>query len=354
MAIYGPRAAEAFRTPILTTPPGVNGWAHGFMIETLPGGWTGYGHDGATLAFAANLVTIPQLDLGVFVAANSDTGARLAQDLPAAIVSELYAAPEPLPRAGAPELAADAAAYDGRYRTTRRAYSGLAGFVQGLLGTSQVRVTPQGRLITAVTGRAARAWTPEGRPAEGRFIALDGEERLVFRMSNGGATAYQQGPNTELFERISFWRSPDALALFAVLAGAAAMITLVGAATRDRRELRENPVQGRASLVQNIQAGLWLTALAAFAAWSSRTLADPARLMFDWPSPLLVTASACALVAAALTATTLVALPAVWRGGRRVDSWPILRRFAFTVTVSVYAVFAVLLARTGALTPWSG
>ena len=69
--------------------------------------------------------------------------------------------------------------------------------------------------------------------------------------------------------------------------------------------------------------------------------------------PLLVTASACALVAAVLTITTLFALPAVWRGGRRVDSWPILRRCAFTLTLLIYATFAVLLARAGALSPWS-
>jgi hypothetical protein len=68
----------------------------------------------------------------------------------------------------------------------------------------------------------------------------------------------------------------------------------------------------------------------------------------------LITASACALVAAALTVTTLVALPAVWRGGRRVDSWPIQRRAAFTVTVIVYAVFSYLLIQAGALSPWSG
>jgi hypothetical protein len=69
---------------------------------------------------------------------------------------------------------------------------------------------------------------------------------------------------------------------------------------------------------------------------------------------MLVTASACALVAGALTITTLVALPSVWQGGRRVDSWSPLRKLAFSVTVILYAIFAYLLARAGALSPWSG
>jgi CubicO group peptidase (beta-lactamase class C family) len=350
--VYGPRTAQAFRTPILSTSPGINGWAHGFRVEPLPGGRTGYGHEGGTLSFAANLLTVPDLGLGVFVAVNTASGEPLAADLPQAVVNAFYAAPAPFPRAGSPELAADGQAFAGRYLTTRRAASGLEGFIDWLDGTARVRVTPQGRLVTA-SGGARQVWTPEGAPGEGRFVALQGEERLAFRMSGGEAAAYQTGANTELFERISFWRSPDALGLFAGLTGAAAVFSLVGAALRNRRELRENPVQSRGSLIQNIQAGLWLASLAAFAAWRGETSDDPARLIFNWPGPLLVTASACALVAAVLTITTLFALPAVWRGGRRVDSWPILRRFAFTLTVLIYAVFAVLLARAGALSPWS-
>jgi hypothetical protein len=37
-----------------------------------------------------------------------------------------------------------------------------------------------------------------------------------------------------------------------------------------------------------------------------------------------------------------------------VDSWPILRRAAFTLTVAIYLAFSILLARWGALLPWGG
>ena len=141
--------------------------------------------------------------------------------------------------------------------------------------------------------------------------------------------------------------------LLAALAAAAALTTLGGVIVRNRRDFRENQVQARASLVQNIQAVLWLGALALIALWASKT-GDLAQIMYRWPGVLMITASACALVAAALTLTTLIALPAVWRGGRRVDSWTPLRKAFFTVTVLIYSAFSVVLGMWGALSPWSG
>lgn len=350
--IYGPRTAQAFRTPILATPPGINGWAHGFIVESLPGGRAGYGHAGSTVAFESNLLTIPSLNLGVFVAANTDSSAALARDLPPAIVRAFFAAPQPFPRPGSPALAAAPERFAGRYLSNRRAYGGLEGFAGRLAGDAVVRVTPEGRLVTS-DGGVEKVWVPEGDPADGRFIALVGDERLAFSMRDGKAAGFVNAANVQRFERTSAWRSPGALGLLAGLTAGAAIISLFGAALRDRRELRESQAQSRASLLQNLQAALWLIAMASFGVWGAGVLGDSARLVFGWPGPLLVTASACALVAALLTLPTVFALPAVWRGGRRVDTWPVLRRAAFTVTLGIYLAFAVLLAQFGALSPWS-
>jgi hypothetical protein len=149
------------------------------------------------------------------------------------------------------------------------------------------------------------------------------------------------------------WRKPSTLLALAVAVAAAALATLGGLLMRDRREFRETSIQSRISQVQNAQAALWLTAFGLFAVWASKT-SDLAKVMYGWPGPFLVLASACALVAAALTVATVVALPAVWRGGRRVDSWSPLRKLAFSVTVLVYAAFSVTLFSWGALSPWSG
>lgn len=145
----------------------------------------------------------------------------------------------------------------------------------------------------------------------------------------------------------------NTLAILAGLAAVASITTLIGLAARNRRNFRQNPTQGRAGLVQNIEAGLCIAAIILFAIWSDEA-ADPGRAMFDWPAPLLVTASTCALISGLLTIPTILALPAVWQGGRRVDSWSGLRKTFFTSTVLIYAALAVILALWRALSPRSG
>ena len=352
VTIFGPTAAQAFRTPLRKTPTGINGWAHGFMTYDLPGGYRGYGHGGDTIDFHSNMVTVPALGLGIFISTNSETGAPLAGRFPDRILQEFYATPQVFPRDGSSELAAAAPAISGYYLTSRRAYSGLEGFVTSIIGGTQVSVSPQGRLVTR--GRdSVRSWTPEGPLSDRRFISTDGVQRIAFSNEPGEARAYFPSFGSMLMERAPFWHEPGTLAWMAGLTGAAALATLGGIVFRNRREFRENQMQGRASLIQNIQAVLWLAALALGGLWASKT-GDTAYVIYHWPGPMLLTASACALVASGLTIVTLLVLPAIWRGGRRVDSWSHLRKAGFTMTVLIYGAFAVLLGLWGALSPWSG
>jgi CubicO group peptidase (beta-lactamase class C family) len=350
--IYGAKAAQAFRTPLRATPAGINGWAHGFAIHEMPGGHVGYGHDGGTLSFFSEMVVVPDLNLGIFVSTNTDTGGELSGRLPNAIVREFYAPPQVYPRAGAAELAQAGALYGGYYVSTRRPYSGLEGFVLSLRAGATVSVTGDGRLLVSDPGGVS-AFTLDGPVDQGRFIGVADDGRLAFTIKDGRAVNFLGSGGAALFQRASFWRQPTTLALLGALAAVAAIATLAGVAVRNRREFRENQIQSRASLVQNIQAALWLAALALFALWASKT-GDQAQIMYRWPGVLMITASACALVAAGLTATTLIALPAIWRGGRRVDSWTPLRKAFFTVTVVVYGAFSIVLGLWGALSPWSG
>ncbi|MDB5474604.1 MAG: beta-lactamase class [Phenylobacterium sp.] len=353
-AVYGPATAQAFRTPIRPTPPGINGWAHGFIVHTLPGGFKGYGHDGGTLSFFSNMTVVPQLNLGLFVATNTESGAALSARLAPAVLQQFYAPPQSFPRAASPELAGRGELFNGYYLGTRRAYSGLEGFVMRIARAGvNVTVTPDGRLVLAdMTG--ASTWVPEGPVEDGRFIAPQDESRLAFLMKDGRATGFLPGGGSILYERVSAWQKPSRLAWLAGLTAFAAVATLLGLIVRSRRDFRQSATQARASLVQNIQAGLWLAALMLFGLFVSSATADLAPLMYGWPSPLIVLASACALVASALTLVTVLVLPAIWSGGRRVDSWSYLRKFSFTATVAIYLAFAVMLGSWGALSPWSG
>jgi CubicO group peptidase (beta-lactamase class C family) len=351
--IYGPRAAQAFRTPQRRTAPGINGWRHGFIEYGLPGGHTGFGHAGGTLSFLSNMVVAPDLNLGIFISTNTETGGDLAMGLASQVVQQFYAPPQPFPRVGSAALRDQADAFTGRYIGTRRAYRGLEGFVGMIASGVSVDVTPEGRLVTTGFDGNARIWAPEGSPSQGRFISTTGAERLAFRMSDGHAMSFQTALGDMTYERIDFLRRPSTLIALAVLSAVAAAATIGGLFLRNRREFRETSIQRQASLIQTSQAALWLTAIILFGAWASQAM-DLANVMYGWPGPWLVIASACVLVASALTLATLLLLPAIWRGGRRVDSWTALRKASFSVTTFVYAAFAIVLGLWGALTPWSG
>ncbi len=349
--IFGPRAARAFRTPLRQDGPGANGWAHGFAVYTLPGGHVGYGHSGATLSFMSNMVVVPELGLGIFVSANTESGSALAADLPGELVQQFFApAPPPL-RSGDPALVRYADLYQGHYLGTRRAYVGLERFIGYILSGRSVSVSRDGRLTTAGLN-GVETWVPEGDPAAGRFVSTTGAERLIFQIGDGRARAFHGGANDQRFQRVALWSQPGFLALLTGLAVLAALATLGGLALRNRRELRQTQTQSQASMVQTIQAVLWLLAVGLFISWVSGS-GDAARVVYTWPGVRLILASACALVAALLTLVTLAALPAIWRGGRRLDSWSLQRKAAFTLTTLIYAALAVVLFHWGALTPWS-
>jgi CubicO group peptidase (beta-lactamase class C family)/uncharacterized membrane protein YphA (DoxX/SURF4 family) len=344
--IYSPGAAAGFRTTLQAPAPGVNGWDNGFMEFTLPGGFRGQGHGGDTLWFHSMMVTVPDLNLGVFITTNTDTGPRLAEQLPGQIVGQFYAASQDLPRPGSPALAAHRSVYAGTYLTDRRPYGGLEKAVFLLIGQTKVGVTADGRLLVG-----GQAWTPDG--PTGHFRQVNGPQTMAFALQNGRAVRWFHSSGTVAFERIGPLYQSTTLFVVAGLAVLASIATIVGMFTRDRREFRQTPMQSRAGLVQVTIAVLWLITVA-FGGIFALQARDVGQVMYHWPGFWLMTGSACALMAAILTVLTIVMAPAVWRGGRRVDSWSDLRKLRFTMTTLIFAAFSLLLALWGVLEPWSG
>lgn len=349
--LFSPAIARNMRTPLYRPAPDAPGWNWGFRDLSLPGGRHGFGHDGATLSFHSNMVLVPDLGLGVFISTNTESGYQLAQRLPDQIVQRFYAPPIQPPPAGSADLVRQAHIYDGLYLTTRRAYGGMEGFVMSLIGFAEVRVTPAGYLRTADSGHGVRLWAPT--PKAGVFRAVDGPDMLVFDVRDGKARRFFGPDGAAAFERRGDAAGPRLLALLAGLAAIASLAVLIGLAFRSSRDFRQTTVQARASLMQTTQSVLWLVAFGSFAAWFAGT-GDPANVVYSWPGPWLVIASACALVASVLTGITLIMLPVIWRGGRRVDSWTPGRKLRFTITALIFTAFAVDLGYWGALTPWSG
>ena len=350
VTVFSPNVARWMRTSLYRPAPGASGWNYGFQDVALPGGRRGFGHAGATLSFMSNMVLAPDLGLGVFISTNSESGADLAANLPAQVVQHFYMPRVETPPPGSPSLVQQAGVYEGNYLTTRRGYGGMEGFVTSVIGFANVKVTPAGYLsIRDSTGIHLWAATAQS----GIFRRFDGAQTIAFEIRGGKATRFFGNSGGVTMERRGWLASLGLLSALAALTALASIAVLVGVAFRDRRDFRQTTVQARASLMQNTQGVLWLLGLGIFGIWALNAT-DPAAVVFGWPGWQVVLASACVLVAALLTLVTLLMLPVIWRGGRRVDSWTPWRKLRFTATVLVFAAFSVALGYWGALTPWSG
>ncbi|WP_347276710.1 serine hydrolase domain-containing protein [Caulobacter endophyticus] len=336
--VFSARAAQAFRTPSYRPAAGAAGFNSGFQDIALPGNRRGFGHAGATLWFHSNMVIAPDLGLGVFVSVNTDTGQSLPATLPAAIVERFYAPARAVPTF-TPLSAEAIAAYEGDYLTDRRAYSGLEGFINRLIGVAKVRASTQGGLAVT-TDQHTRLWLPTDRPDV--FKAADGPALMVFQRQDGTPVRFFAPNGGAAFERTGRLFSLGLLVGVAALTALASIATLGGVFIRSRRDTRQTPNQALASLLQTTQAVLWLGAMictGVFAAGSS----DVASVVFEWPSGWLLTASALAVVASALSVVAVPIMFLTWRGGRRVDSWGDLRKVSFAVTVLIFLLFSFLL-----------
>lgn len=350
VSIYSPQTAQAFRTVTLRTGPGIGGWASGFLQERQPGGFDGYGHEGQTLSFRSKLLVIPALNLGVFIAVNSDSGAPIVERLSNLIVARYYAPPKAAEPEPAAEPAVLRAIYAGDYLTEKRRYGGLEQFIALLSGVVHIDVTREGRLLVRARDGGGLYATTEN--AE-QVAPLDGSRPAGFQLIDGVAQRWRPPNGTQTYQRIGPLWQARTLGALAAAALIASLATLVGIATRDRREFRQTPVQGGASALQTNTAILWFIAVGGFATWALPASRDDAYAFFFWPGPWIVVASASALVAALCSLIQVALLPGIWRGGRRVDSWTAGRKLRFTATTLIFVAFATLLLMWGALEPWT-
>jgi CubicO group peptidase (beta-lactamase class C family) len=348
VTVYSPATAAGFRTAVRPYP-GVAGWAHGFNEVMLPGGYTGYGHGGDTLAFHSQMVTVPALNLGVFISTNTDTGARVAGVLPGMIVQRFYAPRADLQAPGSDWLKANASQFNGEYLSTRRAHHGLEKLVGLINARSKVSVDKAGYLVTKGFDSQS-VWAPTDEA--GHFRELGGWRTLTFEMKDGRALRFYGSGGAVAFNRAGFWHNQTLLFLTLLATIVAALATLTGVFLRDRRDFRQTTPQSRASLIQNIQSVLFLLAIGEFGLWAMKA-GDVTAIFYDWPGWLLLTGSSFALVASVMQLIVLILLPFIWRGGRRVDSWTPGRKLRFCATATIFTLFSLLLALWGGIYPWA-
>jgi len=348
---YGPATAQAFRTPIMDVPPGVNGWAHGLQSLTMPGGFKAYGHGGALSNYFTEMLVIPELDLGVFISTNTNTGRPLTERLPNHIVSRFYGPAQDTPLPPDPKLVKQAARYAGAYTGTRRSYTGLEGFVYNFFSGASVAVTDKGYLVVTA-GDASRQFVPDGRP-DG-FVSTDGRNRVTFKVENGKAVSFAAASGTQTFERTPFLKQVDTLQMALVAALLAAVIAIFGAFTRIGRDVRPTGAQNQSNILYLAASGCFIACTGLFLQWAQAANGTDNSYFYNWPGPLIRIGSSLGLLGALLTAAMVVLLPFAWMGRRdAAGGWTIWRKLRHTLGVLVFAALAGLLLYWGALQPWA-
>ncbi|HYE47188.1 MAG TPA: serine hydrolase domain-containing protein, partial [Caulobacter sp.] len=347
-SLFGPLSAKAFRTPIMKVGPGVNGWAHGFMAQTAPGGFRGYGHGGALSNYFTGMMVYPELDLGVFVSVNSDTGRAITERLPAHIIARFYAPANETLLPPDAKLKDRAARYAGYYLGTRRSYTGLEGFGYRFFSGGDVSVDPAGYLVVA-TGSGARQYVPDGRP-DG-FVSTDGRSRLTFAAKGDTAVSFAASSGTQTFERAGPLEKPDNLLMLVALTALAAAAGIIGAFTRIGRDIRPTRAQSLSNLGYLAASVLWLAGFGLIAAWAAG--AESNEMLYTWPQPAILAGSALLLLATIASILLLLHLPLAWKGSRHGEGWTIWRKLRQTIGVLVFAAAAYMAFHWGAIQFWS-
>ncbi|HUO67209.1 MAG TPA: hypothetical protein VMV37_06725, partial [Gammaproteobacteria bacterium] len=348
--------ARAFRTPLTKLSPDLGALDAGFFDQPLPGGFRGYGHNGATLSFFSDLTVVPALRLGIFASTNTEGGAALSDALPARVIDRFYAPPrEPPASPGNVDVAAARRTFAGNYLSTRRRYSGLEGFLMRVQSVVSIGVTPDGYLLASGVGGPAQRFVQGTGPDD--FVNANGPNGVLGRIhfERDGERAIRIAVVPIAFERTTPLYDRSTLVLCAGLALIGALGIAVGGFLRLASKPAASEGQRLAGRVQLGCAWLWLASFAGFAAFVARA-SDSVNVVYDWPGAAMLVASSAALVASALTLASALFLPAVWRGaldgGRPAAGWSAWRKVRYTLAFLSFAALAVVLGAWGALAPW--
>jgi CubicO group peptidase (beta-lactamase class C family) len=361
--LFNADSARAFRTPMLAMPEGYNGWASGLMIRTAPSGYVTYGHGGSTLWFNSNMVIVPELNLGIFISTNTQTGENLANAYPNLLLDHLSGDLVRPPLMPTPDqaYANHKDYYDGlrgQYVSTRRAYGGLEGAITRLINTVVVNVDRDGRLILT-TRNGLSAYVPA--QAQGFFNQQDSEDPgpasttggLHFLMKNGKASAFETATNLARYERVGWWMSPDTAKILTIITLITCGLTFLSLFRGVDRHYRPTEEQARASIISAGIAAVWIIAILVFHTWLSN-LDDASTLFVKWPAGQVQFASALACLATLGTIYQIVTYYFVYNERMRYgDGWSEWQKYAHAALLIWWAVYAVVIALWGGLAWWS-
>lgn len=359
LQLYNESSAQAFKQAHLATKPDFESFASGLMIKKDTQGLSYIGHRGETLWFSSQFVIIPELDLGIYIATNTQTGLHLTRSFPEQMAGHFKRTPMPAPMiADSKNYRLNQDRFMDHYVTTRRSYGGLEGGISRLfnsfqlssLGKGEMQILWQGQTSEYVR-RSETLWVPKNMTSGG----VSGRLGLIDFVQNaqGDVIGFDSSLGHTRFERAGLFFSPQTLYNLAILVIIAHLglwgLKLKGYTRRDR------PSEGqmRAELISLAISFGFSLSLFCFWFWYQGIVAEPLRLFTQSPSGMVRFSSFLALIATLGALYQTVSLYNIYTEDHRFnDGWEMWQKIAHTLLCLLWVFFGAIIALWGGLNPF--
>jgi CubicO group peptidase (beta-lactamase class C family) len=328
--------ARQMHSQLFTHDARLDGNAHGFW-ESTENGQRVLSHLGDHNSSMTGLWLLPEHDLGIYVAYNSDRGGEARTALWDAFLDHTFPADPSSPSVPVAISSKDLERFEGTYGSSRMS-SSTPGKLFLLLGAMTVSAQ-DGDLITSVAGLEPTRWVATGDDA---FVSVDGRSRMVLSGEPDQPTHLSfDGPSTGFYSPMGVWVATPwydrvslhgglfAVALALILSALALWPAL--ALVRHRRG-STRPAQGTVARWWAAgTGGLYLLFVVLLVA----SLLDFLALEFG-ASPMLVAALSVGIAAAVMTLGALTHTLLAWRNGY----WSVPARIHYTLVTVAFVGLA--------------
>jgi len=322
--------------PTFSNAKGFGTLYHGFFQFPFPGSSWAFGHDGDTRYQHVVMIIVPDIGVGLFIAANTPSGLRLIEQFPYLVGLHLQGqnAPQTAVSEAGASTSSGSAAFAGTYRPLRRAYFRTERAFLNLLAPS-VDATANGDLVVSGVSDDVVRYRPIGHDV---YQALTGMGRIAFRHS-GGRLILLDPTGSNPLEQISFWEGPTWFLLIFALTQVVALWSSTRF-VRNRSAAMQSPITAGWGLLSLAWLVAFVLTWFAVAPW----LSDTDALVMEYPGKLLPTACWLFLIAAVGTVALAIAILVV-----RPRGWPVRRWIGLGCGLLIFVSCAVTLRYWGLL-----
>jgi CubicO group peptidase (beta-lactamase class C family) len=330
--------------PLFANGPGLAGLAHGMLQSRSPKGWRAWGHGGDTLWFHSNLAIYPDLQLGVFITTNTQSGGKLRSLLPDMIADRLGGdgAPPAKVRAKTSPAARDLARFAGPYMADRRAYSTVEKAL--CISFCQIDVSVAGAaLLISAGGETSRitpldvVTDPDGTQVH-RFKNSVTGGTVGFEEKAGRIVAFYGAGGISRASRVNPIAAPNFAGIVLGFGGLVSLLALASGLSRFFTQRRHGPAARLAGILLPATGLAWLVSLAGISGFAQAATSDEWVVFANWPGEALTLTLWAAPFAVAFSVFALVSVGFAWLKA----DWSVWRRARILATLAAFgAMIAV-------------